>query len=125
MKRFFILLALTLSFSVFVNGCVQSFQDLIPLREKIIEKYQEHNIDLVLQNGNAIGVTFINSSFNDLEQGAKEQKAREIALFVKGNYESMDKIGMIWVAFTVHRNYIVLKYSNSLDTFIFRIEELD
>jgi len=68
----------------------------------------------------------INTPFNDLTRAEKEQKAGEIAQFVKDNFDSIDKIDHIWVAFVIHKRYFFLiNYTNSLDTFFFEKDELD
>ena len=115
---------LLLSLSLF-SGCVKPFQDLLPLREKIVEQYKENSLNLVIQY-DAIAVSFINSSFNKLGQSQKEAKAKEIAVFVKENYESMDTIDMIMVSFTIHKtSFFIFDDTNSLDTFFYKIEELN
>ena len=120
---FLILLLLML-----VSGCgqaFQAFQDLSSLRNKIIEKYHENNVGLLIHNGNAISVSFTNSSFNKLEPAQKKEKAKEIALYVKENYAPMDNIDKIIVSFVIHKTYFfVIDYTDGLDTFFYNTDEL-
>src|SRR4030095_11355196 len=122
-KRLLTIAFLMLPLLILRTGCVQSYQDLFPLREKIIQEYKESNVSVVIQNGNTVGVSFINTAFNGLEQTKKEAKAKEIAIFVKENYKSIDNIDMIWVSFTIYKTYFfVFNYTNSLDTFFYKVE---
>ena len=110
---------------VFTTGCIQQLQDLEPLKEQIVDEYKDENVRLQLHNGNSVGVSFINTPFNDLTQAEQEQKATEIAQFVKYNYDSIDKVDYIFVAFIVHKRYFLLvEYTNALDTFHFEKDEL-
>ncbi|NEQ45303.1 MAG: hypothetical protein F6K00_17800 [Leptolyngbya sp. SIOISBB] len=83
-------------------------------------------MQVTLHNVNSVVISFINSHFNDLTETEKAAKAEEIAQFVKDNYDSVDKIDDIVVSFVVHKKYFLLfEYTNSLDTFTFKISELD
>ena len=123
-------LLLTLAATFLLSGCAQGFfqdvAELVPLRDQFIQTYHEDNVTVVIQNGSALGISFINSAFNDLPtQDAKQAKAREIALFAKAHYSRIDHIDTIWVSFTIHKQYfLVFSYTNSLDTFFFQTADL-
>jgi hypothetical protein len=122
---------LTLVAALLLSGCAQGFvqdlSELFPLRDQLIQTYHEDNMNVVIQNGSALGISFINSAFNDLPtQEAKQAKAREIAQFAKDRYSRIDHIDTIWVSFTIHKEYfLVFNYSNSVDTFFFKTADLD
>ena len=131
-------LLLTATISCFlvltISGCAEPLQDLLPqrlqditpLREEIIDEYKDADVQVTLHNVNSVVISFINSHFNDLTETEKAAKAEEIAQFVKDNYDSVDKIDDIVVSFVVHKKYFLLfEYTNSLDTFTFKISELD
>jgi hypothetical protein len=122
-----LLLVAALSLSGCAQGLWQAIADLAPLRDQLIQTYHEDDVNIVIQNGNALGISFINSAFNDLpSKDAKEAKAREIAQFVKAHYARIDRIDTVWVSFVIHKNYfMVFNYTNSLDTFFFEKNELD
>jgi hypothetical protein len=111
-------------FLILLTGCsqesFQSFTGLFPLRDELVRQFDEQNIRVTIQNGNTVGVSFINSSFNNLSQQEKELKAREVAVFVKDNYDAIDSIDNIWISFVIHKRYLFLvNYTNSLATFFF------
>ena len=131
-------LLLTATISCFlaltISGCAEPLQDLLPqrlqditpLREEIIDEYQDADVQVTLHNVNSVVISFINSHFNDLTETEKAEKAEEIAQFVKDNYDPVDKVDDIVVSFVVHKKYFLLfEYTNSLDTFTFKISELD
>ena len=77
-----------------LSGCssafVQDVENLAPLRDSLTATYHVDDFNLVIQNGHALGISFINSSFNDLPAAAKKPKAREIAQFAAAHYASID-----------------------------------
>jgi hypothetical protein len=97
----------------------KSLSDLSTLRNELIKEYKENDINVTVQNSNVLGVSFINSSFNKLGEQEREKKAREIALFAKNHYPSIDSIEKIWVSFVISKNYIIVQYSNGLATYVF------
>jgi hypothetical protein len=111
-------------FFILLAGCsqesFQSFKGLFPLRDKLVQQFDERNVRITIQNGNTVGVSFINSSFNNLSQQEKELKAQEVAVFVKDNYDAIENIDNIWISFIIHKKYLFLvNYTNSLATFFF------
>jgi hypothetical protein len=110
------------------TGCssalVQDVQNLMPLRDSLVATYHVDDVNLVVQNGHALGISFVNSPFNDLPSTAKKPKAREIAQFAAKHYASIDHIDEIWVGFVVDKQYIIMHYTNSLDTYFFKKVEL-
>jgi hypothetical protein len=119
------ILAITLFFLTACNSAfVQDVQNLMPLRDSLVATYHVDDVNLVVQNGHALGISFINSPFNDLPSTAKEPKAREIAQFAAKHYESIDHIDEIWVGFVVDKQYIIMHYTNNFDTYFFKKAEL-
>lgn len=118
------LLCITLLTSACASDLMKELGELAPLRDQLVQTYAEDEINLQIQNGHAINVSFINSSFNDLPQADKEPKAQEIAQFVKDHYASIGKIDRISVSFVVHKQYVIFNYTNGLDTFFFDTKEL-
>lgn len=114
---------------LFSTGCSSAglfaLSDQLPLKEKLLAEYKYPEVNLVLQNGNTLGISFVNSPFNDLSREEKESKAREIATFAKNNYSSVSQIDTIWVAFVVYKKiFFIVDYTNALDTFFFDKREL-
>jgi hypothetical protein len=133
MKRKLILSAIaltlvTLGFLVLLAGCsgegIQAVQDLIPLQEQLAAEYGGSNIKVEIEDGNTLGVTFVNSSSNGLARDRKAEQAREIASFVCENYASMGKIAQVWVAFEIHQDGSIADTTSSA-TFVFEKGELE
>jgi hypothetical protein len=80
---------------------VKSISELSALRDELIREYKHEDINVVIQNSNVLGITFSNSSFNDLSEQDRARKAREIDLFAKKHYISIDSIDTIWVSFYI------------------------
>jgi len=111
-------------FFILLTGCsqesFQSFKGLFPLRDKLVQQFDEQNVRVTIQNGNTVGVSFINSSFNNLSQQEKKLKAQQVAVFVKDNYDAIENIENIWISFVIHKRYLFLvNYTNNLATFFF------
>lgn len=116
---FLLILALVLSGGGCSKGTIKTLSDLSTLRNELIKEYKVQDINVTVQNSSVLGISLINSSFNSLAEEEREDKAREIALFARNHYPSIDSINRIWVSFVVARNYIIFHYSNSLGTYVF------
>lgn len=119
-----------LSFAMFLAfhpGCSKetrkSFSDMNDLRSTIADHYKEPAPAINLMNGNVLTVTFVNSSFNNLEGQKKKDQAREIAMFVKKNYSGIENIDTINIRL-VKQKRLILFTSNQFETFDFQSKEL-
>jgi hypothetical protein len=118
------IIIILVSFTLVLNASCskenfKSLSDLSALRNELIKEYKENDINVTVQNSSVLGISFINSSFNNLGEQEREKKAREIALFAKNHYPSIDSIDKIWVSFVASKNYIIIQYSNGLGTYVF------
>lgn len=93
------------------------------LRSTIADHYKEPAPAINLMNGNVLTVTFVNSSFNNLEGQKKKDQAREIAMFVKKNYSGIENIDTINIRL-VKQKRLILFTSNQFETFDFQSKEL-
>jgi len=110
--------------SVSCKEVVKSLSDLSVLRDELIREYKEPDIKVVVQNSHVLGITFNNSSFNNLKQPERANKAQEIARFAMNRYASIKSIDQIWVSFAISKDYIVFHYSSSLDNYLFEKDRL-
>jgi hypothetical protein len=86
----------------------------------LVEKYKEQNVKVIVQNSTTLGISFINASFNNLDQAEREQKAQEIALFAKDHYPAINEIRRMWIAFVVSQSYYYVFQDNEVkDIFYF------
>ncbi|HEX8491809.1 MAG TPA: hypothetical protein VF658_03115 [Pyrinomonadaceae bacterium] len=93
--------------------------DLAALRNELVKEYKEKEIDVTLEGSDVLGISFINSSLNNLGELERGNKAQEIASFATQHYSSINHINKIWVAFVVYKNYIVFYYSYSVGAYVF------
>lgn len=114
--------------ALLLNSCSpenrKALGDLEQLREQLIKEYKQKDPSLSLLNFNVLKISFINSAFNELGVQQQSEKARQIALFAKEHYSSINRVDEIWVSFVVYRNYIVFHYTDSLATYRFSKSEL-
>jgi hypothetical protein len=93
------------------------------LRKELKEEFKAADINIVLQNSQ-LGISLLNSPFNDLGEPEKGMKAEEIALFAKNHYKSINTIDQIWVSFVVTKSFIFFHYSETSGVFRFETKDL-
>jgi hypothetical protein len=108
-KHYFVFIVIALHILVLNSGCsrqaLETSPDLAALRKKLIAEYGHQDITVVIQNSNVLGVSLINSPFNELEEIDKKQKAQEIAVFVTNHYAPINKVEKVWVSFVTSETY--------------------
>jgi hypothetical protein len=120
-------LCLGLFLSLSCKQAIKSLADLTTLRNELMKQYNEHDVNVTvqnIQNSHVLGIVFVNSSIAKLGEYERGAKAREIALFAKAHYSSIAAIDRIWVSFVESESYIVFHYSRSLGTYLFEKREL-
>jgi hypothetical protein len=124
-KYFLIIpLGLFLLLSTSCKDTIKSLSDLSVLRNELIKEYKEQNINVVIQNSNVLGISFINSSFNNIGEQERAYKAKEIALFAMKKYPSIASVERIWVSFVKAKSYIIFHSSEGLGTYLFEKNKL-
>jgi hypothetical protein len=102
------------------GGWVKSLRDVARLRQQLIDKYHEPDINVNLQNSRYLSVVFINSPLNQQAAATRAKRAQETAKFVVSHYPAIREIADIWVTFAVYETrLIILHYSHSIDAFAF------
>ncbi|MBN1142725.1 MAG: hypothetical protein JXB25_13165 [Deltaproteobacteria bacterium] len=80
----------------------EGFQQLFPLRDAIIKEFNEKDVRVVIQNGHCIGVSFINSQYNQEPASTQDQVREKTLELISSHYSQNDKIEMAWIAFVKH-----------------------
>jgi hypothetical protein len=94
--------------------------DLHKLQQQLIEKYQEKNVSVRLQNSTYLAVTFINSPLNQQESTKREARAAQTAQFVVKNFAAIRELQAIWIIFMSSESRFVFFHSyRSLNAFGF------
>ena len=110
------------------SGCSKETRkiltDLSALREELIKEYKTEDINLTVQNSRILRISFVNTAFNQLDQPGQQSKAREVALFAKARYRSINSMDGISVTFLVQKDYIIFHYTKGLATFFFETRRL-
>jgi hypothetical protein len=122
-KHYFVFFVVVLHLLVLNSSCSQrvpeSSPDLIALRGKLIQAYRHQDISVVIQNSNVLGVSLINSPFNELDDIDKKKLAQEIAVFVTNHYAAINKVERVWVSFVTSETYAFVFQYNDGRTFQF------
>ena len=78
------------------SGLIKSLGDLAKLRQQLIDKYHEPDINVNLQNSRYLSIVFINSPLNQQAPAVRAKRAQETAKFVVSHYPAIGEIGNIW-----------------------------
>jgi hypothetical protein len=106
---------------IFLVSCSKEFREdfknLFPLREALIKEFEVKDVRAVIQNGNCIGVSFINSKYNTEPEKIQEKVRQRTLELISSSYPDNDRINMAWVSFVKHKNYFfVFNYTDSTNT---------
>ena len=123
------LLIFLLSFSL---SCLQlnteNGESTLALKQKITTEYKDSIrsvLEITNQEKTILQVIFENSNISELQKNEKEQKALEIAKFIRKHYNRIEKIKEIKIVFGVYKTYTFYKDSNELDTYDFKVSEIN
>lgn len=113
--------AILLCLFFFVIGCSKEFRDdfkkLFPLRDAVMKEFGVKDVKVVIQNGNCIGVSFINSKYNGESETIQDEVRQRTLQLINSNYPNNRKINMAWIALVIHKRYFFLfNYTDSTNT---------
>jgi len=98
-----------------VFGCADLY-DMRELRKEVIGQLGHKNVKVILQNGNCIGVSIINSSLGESPEKQQDAARQKVVNLIAEQYGKNPGITRAWIAFVKHRNYIIFRYTNALNT---------
>ena len=102
------------------SGLVKSLRDTARLRQQLIDKYHEQDVNVTLQNSRFLSIVFINSPLNQKDNAERARRAQDTAAFVVANFPAINRIENIWVHFIESEShFIVYHYRRSLGFFAF------
>jgi hypothetical protein len=102
------------------SGLIKSLGDMGRLRQQLIDKYHEPDINVHLQNSQYLSVVFINSPLNQQASAVRDKRAQETAKFVVSHYPAIREIRSIWVSFVTYETRLfIFHYGRSVDAFAF------
>lgn len=118
--RYLLMFLLLGSLSVHMSGCRQaakSYVEMMALSNDVKQELKVEDVRVSYQNFMCIGVSVVNSRFNNASE-TEQEKARQIILqLIKRRYGDRKNITSAFVAFVVYHNYwYVFHYTNGLNT---------
>ena len=101
-----------------VISCTKGFRDdfkkLFPLRNAVIKEFDVKDVRVAIQNGNCIGVSFVNSKYNGESKDRQDEVRQRTLQLINSNYPDNKKINMAWVAFVIHKKYFfIINYTDT------------
>jgi hypothetical protein len=102
------------------TGPLKSLREIGRLRQQLIDKYRDRNINVNLNNGRWLVITFVNSPLNKETDAARLSRAQEAATFTSTNFTGIKGIESISVGFIESEDhFFIYHYSRSLGFFVF------
>jgi hypothetical protein len=110
-----------------LSACQDMFKgmgEMMALQQKLAKEFNTQNVGIKITNGTHLGVTFQNSEIAKLPKFEQESKARQIALFVRDNYEPWKNLSTISVLFIQQDRYGPVSVTKTQAAFSFKPSEL-
>jgi len=99
---------------------IKSLNDMARLRQQLMDKYHEKDINVSVQNSRFMLIAFINSPLNERDRAERQTRARETAEFAKSHYPAISEIQTVLIAFwRTETRYIFVHYNDNIDSFVF------
>ena len=99
---------------------IKSLGDVARLRQQLMDKYHEKDINVSVQNSRFMLIAFMNSPLNERDRAERQARARETAEFTKSHYQAISEIQTILIAFwRTETRYIFVHYNANIDSFVF------
>ncbi len=117
-----IILALGLCLLAFAcsSGSLKSLRNTARLRQQLIDKYHEQDINVSLRNSRFLFIAFVNSPLNKNDQAQRARRAQETATFTASNFPTIKEIETIGISFfEAESRFFVYHYSKNLGFFAF------
>src|SRR6266446_3187254 len=81
------------------NGFVKRLAEAAKLRQDLMDKYQEKEVNVDLLNSVHLRIAFVNSPLNQQDSDMRSRRAQEAAKFVVKSFPSIEKIKIISITF--------------------------
>ena len=102
------------------SGPLKSLRNTARLRQQLIDKYHEQDINVSLRNSRFLFISFINSPLNRNDRAERARRAQETAFFAASNFPTIKEIETIGVSFLeAESRFFIYRYSKNLGFFSF------
>ena len=110
-------------------SCTQDMRDgireTIAIQQAVMHEFELPSVKINIQNGRELGLTLENSRFNGLTSEQRRIQAIKVARFAKSQLDTLNSIETIWVKYVLYeKKYLIVDYTEILETFHFRVPEL-
>jgi hypothetical protein len=103
------------------KGFVNDFSDLAKLQDSLRKAYPDEEIRVGLNNGNFLNISFVNSELKKLSNDGKDKIAQKVGQIARSFFDEK-RITDGYLVFAIYKNYLVFKYSESVDIHSLKIE---
>jgi hypothetical protein len=102
------------------TGPLKSLRNTARLRQQLIDKYHEQDINVSLRNSRFLFIAFVNSPLNKNGPAERARRAQETATFTASNFPTIKEIETIGVSFVAAESrFFVYHYNKNLGFFSF------
>ena len=113
-------LGLCLLASACSSGSLKSLRNTARLRQQLVDKYHEQDINVSLRNSRFLFIAFVNSPLNRNDPAERARRAQETATFAASNFPTIKEIETIGVSFIeAESRFFIYRYSKNLGFFTF------
>src|SRR2546428_12572431 len=102
------------------SGSLKSLRNTARLRQQLVDKYHEQDINVSLRNSRFLFIAFVNSPLNRNDPAQRARRAQETATFAASNFPTIKEIETIGVSFLeAESRFFIYRYSKNLGFFTF------
>ena len=96
------------------KGLVEDIGDMSKFRDSLQTVFPDEDINVNISNGSYLSVSFVNSELKQLTKDEKNKIAKNVGN-ISRHFFKKERILEGVLIFMIHKNYVVYKYSESLD----------
>ncbi len=103
----------------------QGFEDLLSIRDGVIEIIDAKNVRINIHNGATLTINITNSSLNSESSRSRRKVADQIARIAYERYTNRQKLEVVYVVFSAHeRKFAVVDINSTVETFHYSPKEI-
>src|SRR5882724_5367049 len=102
-------------------GCstLKSLRNAARLRQQLIDRYHEPDINVLLRGDRYLVIAFVNSPLNNKDQIDRARRAQDAATFALKNFAVVNQINTVAVSFVASEGRLFVRKTRSLGFFVF------
>jgi hypothetical protein len=124
LKKIVILLFTFLLVAACSEEARKEFGKLFELRNSIVKEMQVEDVRIMINNGDTIGVSYINTKYNDESETVQEDIRQKTLQLISSYFPPESDIKRAQVSFVIHkRKFLIVNYTNSLNSVMYERKE--